>query len=152
MKKVFLLLVAVVTLGFAANAQDNAIGLRFGGGQGYGAEISFQKGLGANRLEIDLGLSNNGDGYYNLSGIYQWVGNLAADLNWYIGVGANVGYCANHGLGLAACGQLGIEYNFPSLPLQVSLDARPQYEFLLPENCWRHGFGYGACLAIRYRF
>lgn len=150
MKKFFLALVAIVAFGFAANAQD-AIGLRFGGGAGYGAELSFQKGLGSNRLELDLGLSSANDSYYNLSGIYQWVNNLSGDLNWYVGVGANVGYCANHGLGLAAAGQIGIEYNIPSIPFQVSLDARPQFEFLLPNDCWRHGFGWGACLSIRYK-
>lgn len=150
MKKFFLALVAIVAFGFAANAQ-NAIGLRFGGGSGYGAEISFQKGLGSNRLEFDLGLSRANDSYYNLTGIYQWVNNLSGDFNWYVGVGANVGLCSYDGLGLAAAGQVGIEYNFPSIPFQVSLDARPQFEFLLPENCGRRGFGWGACLSIRYK-
>lgn len=154
MKKIFVLFAALVAFGFAANAQ-NAIGLRFGGGNGYGAELSFQKGLGANRLELDLGLAMLDDNYFNLTGVYQWVNNLSGDLNWYAGVGANVGYCngtAKHGLGLALAGQIGIEYNIPSIPFQVSLDARPQYEFLLPQDCSRHGFGWGACLSVRYTF
>ena len=65
MKKFFLVLAAVVAMGFAANAQDNAIGIRFGGGSGYGAELSYQQGLGGNRLEVDLGLSKNTDNYFH---------------------------------------------------------------------------------------
>ena len=40
MKKLFIVLFAVVAFGFASNAQ-NAIGIRFGGGNGYGAELSY---------------------------------------------------------------------------------------------------------------
>ena len=54
MKKLLLVLVAVMGLTFAANAQN--IGVRLGGGQGFGAELSYQQGLGGmNRLEADLG-------------------------------------------------------------------------------------------------
>ena len=151
MKKLFIVLFAVVAFGFASNAQ-NAIGIRFGGGNGYGAELSYQKDLSANRLELDLGISKNADNYFHLAAVYQWKGILTGNLGWFLGVGANVGYCKNHGLGLAAVGQLGLEYNFPDIPLQVSLDARPSYEFLLPDNRGYHGFGWGACLGVRYRF
>lgn len=154
MKKFFVLLVAVVAFGFAANAQ-NALGLRFGGGSGYGAEISFQKGMGANRLEFDLGLSNlgaNNDMEFNLAGVYQWTFGIVDNLNWYVGPGLNIDYCSNHGLGLGICGQIGIEYNIPSIPFQVSLDARPTYRLLVPENCGMGNFGWGACLAVRYTF
>ena len=41
MKKLLLVLVAVLGLSFAANAQN--IGGRFGGGKGYGAELSYQQ-------------------------------------------------------------------------------------------------------------
>ena len=72
MKKLFLVLVAVMGLTFAANAQDNAIGVRLGGGQGYNAEISFQKGLGVSRLEFDLGYHNwENAGSFSLAALYQ---------------------------------------------------------------------------------
>lgn len=151
MKKIFVVLVAVFALGFAANAQD-AIGLRFGGGTALGAEVSFQKGLGSNRLELDLGVSRSTDNYFNLCGIYQWKGNFVDDwFGWYAGPGVNVGYCGNHGLGLAVVGQFGIEFNFHDFPFQLTADVRPQFEFLLPEHCGYRGFGWGGALGIRYK-
>ncbi len=42
-----------------AQIAKNAMGLRFGGGNGYGPEISYQRGLrNINRLEFDLGLNS----------------------------------------------------------------------------------------------
>ncbi|MCQ2275103.1 MAG: hypothetical protein MJZ86_09960 [Bacteroidales bacterium] len=152
MKKFFVLLVAIVALGFAANAQD-AIGVRFGGGAGYGAELSYQKGLGSNRLEFDLGVSNFGgnDMEFNLAGAYHWSFNIVDNLNWYVGPGLNLDYCSNHGFGLGICGQIGIEYRF-SFPLMVSIDARPTYRLLVPQGCGMGNFGWGACAAVRYCF
>ena len=75
MKKIFVVLVAVFALGFAANAQD-AIGVRFGGGTGYDAEFSYQKALGSNRLELDLGARLPEFNFFYLAGIYQWKGQI----------------------------------------------------------------------------
>lgn len=154
MKKVILLLVAVFSLGMAVNAQ-NAIGVRGAFGSGNGAEISYMHGLGANRLELDLGWYTYSDwgGYVNLTGIYQWKGELGSNFGWYAGVGANIGFWMDkHGndgnLGLGLDCQAGLEYNFQALPLQVTLDARPQWDFLGHSN----GFGYLLALGLRYRF
>ena len=152
MKKLLLILVAIAGLTIGANAQEKNIGLRFGGGDGgYGTEISFQKGMGSNnRAELDLGFGS-GD-FFWLSGIYQWKFNLVDNFDWYAGAGARVGFCANHGVGVAVLGQVGIEYNFAELPFQVSLDVRPNFEFLLPTECWYRGAHWGgAALSIRYR-
>lgn len=81
MKKVILL--CFVAIGFALNAsaQDispNALGLRLGDSDGFGAEISYQRALGSknNRLELDLGWrSNNNYDAFKLTGLYQWVWN-----------------------------------------------------------------------------
>ena len=91
MKKLFLLSVAVLGFTFAASAQeisDNAIGLRLGDSDGFGAEISYQRALGDNnRLELDLGWRDgkNYDGF-KLAGLYQWVWDLDGGFNWYAGV------------------------------------------------------------------
>mgnify|MGYP003632582989 CR=1 FL=1 len=56
MKKLFLLSVALLGFAFASSAQEistNAIGLRLGDSDGFGAEISYQHALGDNnRLEL----------------------------------------------------------------------------------------------------
>ncbi len=153
MKKVFVLLFAVVALSFASNAQ-NALGVRFGAGTGTNAELSYQMGLGSNRLELDLGWNGaKSDNSFHLAGIYQWNFNIAGDFNWFIGPGAVLGYCPNHGINLALAGQIGIEFAPSQIPFNFTLDARPSYSFLRPEGCGHNSaFGWGACLGIRYRF
>ena len=58
MKKGLLLLIALVGFTFSMNAQyiaDNAIGLRLGDSDGFGAEISYQTRVrDNNRLELVL--------------------------------------------------------------------------------------------------
>ncbi|MDO9154600.1 MAG: hypothetical protein Q7U47_13010 [Paludibacter sp.] len=145
MKKIIVTLALLVSIACAMNAQvdGKAIGLRFG----YGAELSYQHPLGnANRLELDLGLSNWG---IALNGIYQWVWDLSAlsdGFNWYAGAGAAVGFHQNF-FGVGILGQVGIEYNF-NIPLQLSLDYRPGI-YVLPGF---HSSYDGICLGVRYRF
>jgi len=155
MKKLLLVLVAVMGLSFAANAQN--IGGRFGGvggthAVGYGAELSYQHYVAtANRLEFDLGFSRNTDNYINLAIAYHWVFPIAGDFNWFIGPAVNVGHCRNHGIGLAAGVQGGAEWMPKNVPIQLSLDARPVYDFLMDPACAYNGFGYGVAFSVRYR-
>lgn len=150
MKKVFVILLVCLTAVGSMNAQDKAIGLRLGGGSASGGEISFQKDLSdANRVELDLGfIGNNTYNGLSLTGVYQWVWDLEGlgeGFRWYAGVGA--GLRAFNGLGLGLAGQLGIEYNFPSIPIQLSLDTRPGWYF-----GGVNGFDGGAALGVRYKF
>ena len=121
------------------NAQN--IGLRLG----YGAELSYQHLLGeSNRLEVNLGLTDY-EGGFNLAGTYQWVKPLEGNFNWYLGAGAGIGVW-NDVFGLAAVGQLGIEYNF-SGPLQMSIDWRPGLKIVPEFGFWATSIGF----SIRYR-
>lgn len=152
MKKLLLILVAVMGLTFAASAQDSgkAIGARFGGGTGSGVEFSFQQLLGENnRIELDAGYSTGE--YINAAAAYHWRFPIAGDFNWFIGPAANVGFCINHGLGLSAGVQGGAEWNPTNIPLQISLDGRPMYDFLMDPNCIYRGFIYGVALGVRYK-
>ncbi|MFA6589794.1 MAG: hypothetical protein WCS66_05575 [Bacteroidales bacterium] len=151
MKKIILVL-AVCLLGFTATfAQNKAIGLR----GGYGFEITYQQPIGdANRLEADLGLGAfNG---LNIAAIYQWVWSLESiglpeGFKWYAGPGADLylglgNNSAFPGLSAGVGGQIGIEYSFSEIPLQLSIDYRPMWMF--------GNFGYynGYAGAIRYIF
>ncbi|APY00240.1 hypothetical protein CLV86_0328 [Lacinutrix venerupis] len=160
MKKVLLLVVAVIGFSYAATAQEiseNAIGLRIGDSDGFGAEISYQRALGDNnRLEADLGIrsGSNYDGF-KLAGLYQWVWLLDGNFNWYAGVGGGVG---NYSYDLPfnadesetfffAAGNIGVEYNF-DIPLVLSLDARPELGF----GDFRDDLDFDIALGIRYQF
>ena len=162
MKRILLLAIAFIGFTTLSNAQDisdNAIGLRLGDSDGFGAEISYQRGLGDNnRVEIDLGLrSGNGYDGFKLAGIYQWVWNIDGGFNWYAGVGGGVGsYSFDKPFNdnnddsetfFFAAGDIGIEYNF-DFPLQLSLDARPELGF----GDFRDDLDFDIALGIRYRF
>ena len=156
MKKLFIALVAVFTLG-TANAQIQDLGVRIGGGEGFGTEVSAMWGMGGNRLETDLGWGSY-DHHSNISlaGVYQWTGEIGSGFGWYAGVGARLSmwsYESGYENGdtkfaLALVGQAGIEYNFDAIPFQLSLDIRPNF-WLLPETSFHWG---DIALGIRYRF
>lgn len=169
MKKLFLLAVAVIGFTAISSAQDiadNAIGLRLGDSDGFGAEVSYQRAVGGdnNRLEFDLGIRNgkNYDGF-KLVGLYQWVWNIDGGFNWYVGPGVGLAsysynYKDNNGnkfndnnytFGFLA-GDIGIEYNF-DIPLMISLDFRP--EFGLSNSDFRDdNLDFDIGFGIRYQF
>lgn len=163
MKKIILSAFMLIGLTLSVQAQDvskNALGLRLGSNDGFGAEISYQRGLSKdNRLEFDLGWrnSNNVDAF-KLAGLYQWVWNIDKGLNWYAGAGAGLGSWSynyngnkNNGTFLFGAGDIGIEYNFDEIPIQVSLDLRPELYF--NASSYRdNNFGPDVALGIRYKF
>lgn len=167
MKKQLILFLSCIAFSFFGTAQVNphAIGIRgVSGNFGSGAEISYQHGLGsANRLEIDLGWRRHyvkGHGHYHghsaLSVIYHWVWNIDGGLNWFAGLGGQVGFYNyddfdnDDDLTLGLGGQIGIEYDFNDLgaPIQLGLDARPMWGFLGGTS----GIGYGGAFSLRYTF
>ena len=158
MKKLFLLAIAFIGFTTLSNAQDispNAIGLRLGDSDGFGAEVSYQRGLGDNnRLEFDLGWrSGNGYDGFKLAGLYQWVWNIDGGFNWYAGAGGGVGSYSfdNNDFDdetfVFAAGDIGIEYNF-DIPLLLSLDFRPELGF----GDYRDDVDFDIALGIRYQF
>ena len=153
MKKLLLVLIAVIGLSFAANAQ-NALGVRLGGGQGYGAELSYQQGIGGmNRLEFDLGWYNNENvSHLGLAAIYQLHFDIAPvpNLGWYVGAGGRVDLYTYAGtdVALGLVGQAGLDYYFKAVPIQLSLDIRPCF-YLIPSTNFHWG---DIALGIRYVF
>ncbi|MCB0473725.1 MAG: hypothetical protein KDC56_11760 [Flavobacteriaceae bacterium] len=161
MKRSFLSTLLVIFIGLTAWSQEispNAIGIRTGSNDGFGMEVSFQHAMGGNnRLEADLGWSNNNNyDYWKLTGLYQWVWNIDQGFNWYAGFGAGIGNAnvkrvntGSDGLFLNADGNLGIEYNF-DIPLLISLDFRP--EFGIINDYGANDVGMDIALGIRYQF
>ena len=162
MKKIILSAFMLLGLAFATQAQDiskNALGLRLGDNDGFGGEVSYQRGLGDNnRLELDLGWRSSKDvDAFKLVGLYQWVWNIDKGFNWYAGVGGGLGSWSydigndkESGTILLAAGDIGIEYNF-DIPLQISLDLRPEIYFN-SDDYREDNFGPDIALGIRYRF
>ncbi len=159
MKKQFLLAIAIfgfATFSLAQDISDNAIGLRLGDSDGFGAEISYQRALGDNnRLEADLGWrSGSGFDGFKLTGLYQWIWQLDGDFNWYAGAGGGIGSYSFDAFGISdnetfffAAGDIGVEYNF-DIPLLVSLDFRPELGF----GDFSNDLDFDIALGVRYRF
>ena len=123
MKKI--ILIAAIMLGFAvaASAQPKAIGLRIGGG----AELSYQHNVGSNFIEADLGLESFKS--LNVAATYNFmIAQFGDGFGFYAGPGIGLGFAEKLRVGLA--GQVGIEYNFASVPVQLSLDVRPYFDFV----------------------
>jgi len=165
MKKLIFTAIMLAGLAFTAQAQEipkNALGLRIGDNDGFGGELSYQRALGDNnRLELDLGWrdSKNYDAM-KLVGLYQWVWNIDGGFNWYAGVGAGLGtydFKDNYdfpgdddgGTFALVAGDLGIEYVF-DIPLQVSLDIRPELYF--GDDFREDNFGPDIALGVRFTF
>ncbi|PZD76467.1 hypothetical protein [Mesonia sp. K7] len=162
MKKLFLtvlLAVGAFSLSSAQEIAKNALGLRIGGGNGYGAEVSYQRGLGDNnRLELDLGWRNDRNfDAVKLAALYQWVWNIEGGFNWYLGVGGGIGsvedkrndFDHDDGAFAFVAGNIGIEYNF-DIPLLISLDFRPEIGF--SDYDVIDDFGPDIALGVRYQF
>jgi len=167
MKKALVIFGIIITIATTSFAQ-RAIGLRFGTqlASSIGAELSYQQPLNNNRLEIDFGAAGGfsiGSDDYNsfslsLTAAYQWKFNIVNGFNWYVGPAASGGLYFVHydktfeGPTLGLGGQLGIEYDFSSkgVPLQVSLDTRPMFNLLSPQEA--RGYNVSACLSLRYTF
>ena len=156
MRKLILTAFMLVGLAFSSQAQDiskNALGLRLGDNDGFGGELSYQRGLSDNnRLEFDLGWRNsNHIDAFKLVGLYQWVMPIENNFNWYVGAGAGIGSFDagdNDGTFALVAGDIGIEYNF-DIPLQLSLDMRPEFGF---NDAYSDDLDLDIALGIRYRF
>lgn len=157
MKKIFLLSVTIIGFTFAMNGQhiaDNAIGLRLGDSDGFGAEISYQTKIKENnRLEFGLGWRDSKK-FSAIRGVvlYQWVYSLDGSFNWYTGVGGGLSFL-NHDdddldeTALLVAGNIGIEYDF-NIPLLISLDFRPEIGFGDINN----DLDFDIALGLRYQF
>lgn len=147
MKKI-LLTISLFLGAVSVNAQDisdHAIGLRLGGGNGTGGEISYQKYLGGNnRLEINLGLANEFTNF-KATGLYQWVWTLEEQFNWYAGFGG--GIVSANGTGIYAAGVIGLEYDF-NAPILLSIDYRPEVGVAGGLD----GLDSNLSLSVRYQF
>lgn len=145
MKQILFIFGFLFLAAFSAKAQEfpkNAIGLRIGTSEGFGASISYQRKLKErNRLEVNLGLQKLNE--LKASGLYQWVWKLENQFNWYAGIGAGIYSTSQSSLFLAS--GIGVEYHFTS-PFLIAIDFRP--EFSLDRG---NGFQSEIAISMRYR-
>lgn len=127
MKKIFIIAILALGVSFAAAAQPRAVGGRLG----YGIEASYQHTLGSeNFIEADLGFftfnSVNAAATYNFMILHpQWT--PKGEWGVYAGPGLGMGVGFNGYFNMGVGGQVGLEYTFDNIPLQLSVDYRPMF-------------------------
>ena len=156
MKKLIITLTLVIVMVTAANAQDynNAIGIRGGLFSG----LTLKHFIG-DRAALEALLETRWSGL-GVTGLYEIHANAfdVDRLNWYYGGGAHIGFyngsntkwgTANTSYSVIGIdGILGIEYNIPDIPINISLDYKPVFNIIGYTGFW----GDGGALSIRYIF
>ena len=92
--------------------------------------LSVSAPVTAGFLEADLGFWAN-NGFY-VTGVYDFIFANAGIVNFYVGPGVQLGFYNhndNSGFNAGLAGQLGMEFEIPSAPVNISLDWRPVYYF-----------------------
>lgn len=145
MKQVLLVFSIMFSTFSFSQAYKTAVGLK-GGYPGYGSLNVKHYFSGPNAIEASLG---GGANYLWLQGLYEINKTLPTDgLNWYLGVGPNVGLgniSNNSGFYFSGVGVIGIEYTFQDLPIDLALDTGPVLS-IVPSI----GFYWGGGIAVRY--
>ncbi|WP_421753299.1 hypothetical protein [Croceimicrobium sp.] len=160
-----LLLLTIGFTGYAQQISPNALGLRLGGSNGFGTEVSYQRKLSnMNRLQVDLGLKDNrAVDAILITANYQWVKPLNAlspDFQWFYGAGGGLGFVDYDNVPLEDDGKtvlvvegiFGLEYSFlnvADLPLQIALDVNPAVNLL---NDAFDDFDLDLALSLRWQF
>jgi hypothetical protein len=135
----------IVVMSFGSNAQE--IGVRFGGTNGAGGvaiDGIFSTGQ-FNRVHADFGIYSGGIGIDALwDFLYQPINDT--DLNWYLGFGPSTYIGSEFWLG--ASGEIGAEYQFPTVPISIGIDWRPTIWLVKETTFGADSFG----LNVRYVF
>ncbi len=164
MKNFTILFVVITFFSIAGNSQiRHSVGLRSdlpGRIVRSGMEFTYQMyATDVVRLDFGLGLQRAGSStkFYNLSSVVEGAWNLKAGLNWYIGIGFQLGYYSRFdedydmtidGFGGGLAAHLGLEYDFThlDLPFVLSLGSHP----LVPILSDFDGIGYGYNVGLKY--
>jgi hypothetical protein len=95
-------------------------------------------------------------GFFNkngvrITGLYEYHGelNTEGNLKWYAGPGAHVGLYKGSNTAFGVDGVVGLDYKFTNLPLNISLDWQPTFEFFSGNSQFYGGWG---GLGVRYTF
>jgi hypothetical protein len=156
----FLLLLSTLFVGISAQAQNTTtvaklprptyktgIGLKF-----VPFAVTLKSFVGHRNRAIEL-LGDFNDGF-RLTALYEFHGDLTAtgNLKWYIGGGAHGGYYDKgsvEGIMFGLDAVAGFDYKFAHLPVNISLDWQPSYEFITPGTEFQAGRG---GIAVRLAF
>jgi hypothetical protein len=114
--------------------------------------VTFKTFVGRRNRAFEL-LGDFNDGF-RLTALYEFHGDLTStgNLKWYIGGGAHGGYYDKgevDGIMFGIDAVAGLDYKFAHLPINLSLDWQPAFEFITPGTEFQGGRG---GIAVRFAF
>lgn len=147
MKKLFLFLLVAFALSINANAQDessykNAVGVRLSSSLPVIQNgITYKHFFGNNAVE---GILSFGDGV-GICGLYEIHKPISSteNLQWFIGFGGYVGF-NNSTSNVGAAGIVGLDYKFKNIPLNISVDWKPELNIISKVGFEASGVGFSA--------
>ena len=150
--KIFLItgiLITIFVFGSKAQGYNTGFGVRLGYDNGLALKYFLES---YNAAEFVFSVSPH---YSQLTGLYEYQNALPEvfGLYWYIGFGAHIGSLYNkkhtEGNRLLIGPDLigGLEYIFPQVPISVSLDWKPSFNFT---NKYNDTWFYPFALSLRY--
>lgn len=154
MKKISIIIIALLMSASAfSQSYKHAVGIKLGAEEGFVYKQNLNKD---NFFEVGLGWFVGNSLLVN--GFYLWNFNIPEvdGLAWYVGPGAYIGGSMNNkysGLNMSVNARIGIEYKFVEIPLALSLDWSPGFEFIANDSNFYPGFGWkGLGLGVKYAF
>lgn len=146
MKKLLLIVIAVIAITLNTKAQSessykNALGVRLGSSvPAIKSGITYKHFIGNNAIE---GILSFGDGGA-ICGLYEIHKPLSTEnLQWLIGFGGYVGF-NNSGNNVGAAGIIGLDYKFAQIPLNLTLDWKPELNIVTQVGFEASGIGFSA--------
>lgn len=148
MKKLLTILICLF-MSLYIMAQPRAIGLRIGSIY----ELSYQHSVGSDFVEVDLGLWTSRT--LQATVVYDFIfaspNWTEGTWNWYAGPGIGLGL-TNEFMYLGIAGQVGLEYEFASIPLVLSADVKPMLSLGVHGAGFYPGSLVNICLGVKYSF
>ncbi len=123
-----------------SNSYKNAIGVRLGSNvPAIKSGITYKHFIGSNALE---GIISFGDGV-GICGLYEIHKPLSGEnLQWLYGAGAYVNFSSTSKVGLA--GIIGVDYKFTNIPLNLTVDWKPELNIVSVAGFEGAGVGFSA--------
>jgi hypothetical protein len=156
MRKLLIIFCAGIFFSLNANAQNynNAVGVRLGWGFGGTIKHFFDDSKAVEGIVQFGGIYSR---YAQITGLFQIhkpLDDVAPGLQWYFGGGGFVGFFSGvysaRSTRIGIAGNIGLDYTFEDIPLNLSLDWVPGIAIV----GFGTGFGAGTAggLAVRYIF
>jgi hypothetical protein len=147
MKKTILALFVVTLISLTTKAQDdnsykNAIGIRLGSSvPTVKSGVTLKHFFGNNAVEGILSFGN-GTALCALYEIHKPI-NAVENLQWFYGAGGYVGF-GNNTNNFGGAGIVGLDYKFTGIPLNLSLDWKPEFNIVPKIGFEGSGLGFSA--------